>query len=63
MLRSPRLPDAMEKWQKLCEQVIVERDPKRLTEFVAMLNNQLEQREAAKKTPSGQQSPSKNGGV
>lgn len=52
----------MEKWQKLCEQVIVERDPKRLTELVAMLNNELEQREAAKKTASGHQSPPNNGG-
>ena len=56
------MPDAMEKWQKLCEQVIVERDPKQLTELVAMLNNELEQRGAAKKTASGQQGSSKNGG-
>ena len=56
------MPDAMEKWQELCEQAVAERDPKRLAELIAMLNSELDQREAAKKTASGQQSPSNNGG-
>jgi hypothetical protein len=30
---------ANEKWKELCEQVIAERDPTRLTELVATLND------------------------
>jgi hypothetical protein len=37
---------ANEKWKELCEQVIAERDPKRLTELMAMLNDELEARES-----------------
>jgi hypothetical protein len=32
---------ANEKWKELCEQVIAERDPNRLTELIAMLTDEL----------------------
>jgi len=52
---------ANEKWKELCEQVIAERDPKRLMELVETLNDELEKRESGKSIASAQQSPSKNG--
>lgn len=56
------MSEPREKWEELCEQVVAERDSKRLTEPVAMLDNELEHREAATKTVSGQQSPSSQEG-
>ena len=49
---------ANENWKELCEQVIAERDPKRLTELVEMLNDELGKREFGKSTALAQ--PSKN---
>jgi hypothetical protein len=51
---------ANEKWQELCEQVIAERDPKRLTELVEMLNDELGKREFGRKIALAQPNPSKN---
>jgi hypothetical protein len=51
---------ANEKWKELCEQVIAERDPKRLTELVDMLNDELEKREFGKRIALAQPNPSKN---
>jgi hypothetical protein len=56
------MSEAKEKWKELCEQVMAERDPKRLTELVAMLNDELEKREPGKKIAFAQQNPSKNWG-
>ena len=51
---------ANEEWKELCEQVIAERDPKRLAELVVMLNGELEKREFEKRTALAQPNPSKN---
>jgi hypothetical protein len=51
---------ANEKWKELCKQVIAERDPKRLTELVALLNDELEKREIGQKVALPQSNPSKN---
>ena len=51
---------ANEKWKELCEQVIAERDPKRLTELVEMLNDELEKREFGRRIALAQPNPSKN---
>jgi hypothetical protein len=34
-----------EKWQRLCEQIVVEQDPTRFTTLVNELNNLLEEKE------------------
>jgi len=51
---------ANEKWKELCEQVIAERDPNRLTELVAMLTDELEEQEFGNKAPFAQPNLSKN---
>ncbi len=51
---------ANENWKELCKQVIAERDPKRLTELVAMLNDELEKREVGQKAALAKPNPSKN---
>lgn len=51
---------ANEKWKVLCEQVIAERDLDRLTELVAMLSDELEEREFGNKAAFAQPNPSKN---
>ena len=38
-----------EKWQELCERVIAERDPQRLSELLKSLNQELEKRESRRK--------------
>jgi hypothetical protein len=50
---------ANEKWKDLCEQVIAERDPKRLAELVEMLNDELEEA-GGKRTALAQLNPSKD---
>jgi hypothetical protein len=50
---------ANEKWKELCEQVIAERDPERLTEL-EMLNDELEKQEFGKRIALAQPNPSKN---
>jgi hypothetical protein len=52
---------ALEKWQELCQRVIEERDPHRLTELLKMLNDELEKRELRKKARAQQDSSKGDG--
>jgi hypothetical protein len=47
-----------ERWQELCAQAAVERDPKKLLELVGEINRLLEKKERRLRTPSPSSSSS-----